>query len=329
MSGSNCSYLTCTKVSQEPGKLIWYSHLFKNFPEFVVIHKAKGFHVVNKAEVNVFLEFPCFLYDPMMALWSLAPLPFLNPDCTSGSSWFTNFWSLASRIWGITLLACEWAQFFGSLNILWPPDAKNWLIEKNPEAGKDWKWEEKGMTEDEMVRWHHQLNGHEFAQTPGVGDEQGSLACCSPWGRKELDMTEPLNWTGLSILWHCPCLGLERTLTLISLWPLLSFPTLLTCWAQHFDRSGPSCIYALLLRSLPFQTLNITRNVAWDQPCPIPEWVQLGTEKRRNGSFGSQGKGGWIRSMFYRWSSSLIPPFCSTRVPLADKLKHGRIDPLT
>ena len=49
------------------------------------------------------------------------------------------------------------------------------------------------MTEDEMVRWHHQLNGHEFAQTPGVGDEQGSLACCSPWGRKELDMTEPLN----------------------------------------------------------------------------------------------------------------------------------------
>ena len=87
----------------------------------------------------------------MMALWSLAPLPFLNPDCTSGSSWFTNFWSLASRILGITLLACEWAQFFGSLNILWPADVKNWLIEKNPEAGKDWKWEEKGMTEDERL----------------------------------------------------------------------------------------------------------------------------------------------------------------------------------
>ena len=81
---------------------------------------------------------------------------------TSGSSWFTNFWSLASRIWGITLLACEWAQFFGSLNILWPPDAKNWLNGKDPDAGKDWRWEEKGTTEDEMVGWHHRLNGHEF-----------------------------------------------------------------------------------------------------------------------------------------------------------------------
>ena len=77
--------------------------------------------------------------------------------------------------------------------ILWPPDAKNWLIGKDPDAGKDWRQEEKGMTEDEMVGWCHWLDGHEFEQTPGVGDEQGSLACCSPWGRKELDMTERLN----------------------------------------------------------------------------------------------------------------------------------------
>ena len=74
--------------------------------------------------------------------------------------------------------------------ILWPPDTKNWLIWKDPDAGKDWRQEEKGMTEDRMVGWHHLLNGHEFEQTPGVGDGQGSLVCCSPWGHKESDPTE-------------------------------------------------------------------------------------------------------------------------------------------
>ena len=66
--------------------------------------------------------------------------------------------------------------------ILWPPDAKNWLIGKNPDAGKDWRREENGTTEDKMVTWHHQLNGHEFEQAPGFGDGQGSLERCSPWG---------------------------------------------------------------------------------------------------------------------------------------------------
>ena len=74
--------------------------------------------------------------------------------------------------------------------ILWPPDAKSWLIWKDPDAGKDWGQEEKGTTEDEMVGWHHWLNGHEFGWTPGVGDGQGGLACWSSWGRKELDTTE-------------------------------------------------------------------------------------------------------------------------------------------
>ena len=78
--------------------------------------------------------------------------------------------------------------------ILWPPDAKNWLIGKDPDAGKDWRLEEKGKTEDEMVGWHHWLNGHEFEEAPGIGDGLGSLVCCSPWGHKELDMTEQLNW---------------------------------------------------------------------------------------------------------------------------------------
>ena len=74
--------------------------------------------------------------------------------------------------------------------ILWPPNAKNWLTGKDPDTGKDWRQEEKGTTEDEIVGWHYCLNGHEFEQAPGVGDEQGSLVFSSPWGHKELDTTE-------------------------------------------------------------------------------------------------------------------------------------------
>ena len=77
--------------------------------------------------------------------------------------------------------------------VLWPPDAKNWCIGKDPGAGKDWRQEEKGTTEDEMVGWHHQLDGHECKQAPGVGDGQGGLACCSSRGLKESDTTEWLN----------------------------------------------------------------------------------------------------------------------------------------
>ena len=77
--------------------------------------------------------------------------------------------------------------------ILWPPDAKRQLIRKDSDPGKDWRQEEKGMTEDETVGWYHWLNGREFVQAPGDGEEQGSLVCFSPWGRKELGTTEQLN----------------------------------------------------------------------------------------------------------------------------------------
>ena len=93
--------------------------------------------------------------------------------------------------------------------ILWPPDAKNWLTGKDPDAGRDWGQEEKGMTEDmtedEMVGWHHWINGHEFEWTPGVGDGQGGLACCSPWRGKESDTTEWLNFSAsmsLFLFWY-------------------------------------------------------------------------------------------------------------------------------
>ena len=90
--------------------------------------------------------------------------------------------------------------------ILQPPDAKNWLIGKDSDAGKEWRQEEKGTTEDKIAGWHHRLDGHEFEQTLGVGDVQGSLACYSPWDHRESDMTEQLNWTEHSCIqqkYHC------------------------------------------------------------------------------------------------------------------------------
>ena len=84
--------------------------------------------------------------------------------------------------------------------ILWLPDAKKWFTGKDSNAGQDWRQEEKGTTEDEMFGWHHWLDGHELKQAPGVGDGQGNLACCSPWGRKDSDTTEQLNWTDGSLL---------------------------------------------------------------------------------------------------------------------------------
>ena len=94
--------------------------------------------------------------------------------------------------------------------IFWPPDVRNWLIGKDPDAGKDWRQEKKGTIEDEMVGWHHWLDGPEFEEARGVGNGQGSLVCCSPWGHKELDMTEWLNWTDTHpepFTPHWVCLG--------------------------------------------------------------------------------------------------------------------------
>ena len=110
----------------------------------------------------------------------------------------------------IQLVHPKWNQFWlfigrtdaeSETPVLWPPDVKNWLIWKDPDSGKDWRQEEKGSTEDEVVRWHHRLNAHEFESTPALGDGQGGLACCSPWRHKELDMTEWLNWTEYSIVY--------------------------------------------------------------------------------------------------------------------------------
>ena len=129
-------------------------------------------------------------------------------DC--GESWVLKNWCFWTVVLEKTLeiqpVHSEGDQpwnFFGGNDaksetlVLWPPHAKSWLIGKDSDARRDWGQEEKGTTEDEKAGWHHWLNGRESEWTPGVGDGQGGLACCDSWGRKESDMTEPLNWTWL------------------------------------------------------------------------------------------------------------------------------------
>ena len=106
MFGSNCCFLTCTQVSQEAGQVVWYSHLLKNFPQFV-IHTVKGFGVVNKAKVDDFLELPCLFDDPADVGNLISGSSAFSKTSLSGSSQFTYCWSLAWRILSITLLACE------------------------------------------------------------------------------------------------------------------------------------------------------------------------------------------------------------------------------
>ena len=113
--------------------------------------------------------------------------------------------------------------------ILWPPELKNWLFGKDPDAGKDWRREEKGMTENEMVGWHHRLEGHGFEQALGVGDGQGSLVCCSPWSCKE--STERQNWTELNWL-PFPKQNVNELCTFLSLhsFPLLQYVKTRSCY---------------------------------------------------------------------------------------------------
>ena len=124
--------------------------------------------------------------------------------------------------------------------ILWPPDVKSWLIRKD----KGWRQEEKGMTEDEMVGWHHQLDGHECEQTLGVGDGQGSLVCCCPWGCKESDMTERLNWSEWS------CVSFQCLLGIICIFPSFingSIIFTLFCTFLHWIYLG---LYSILCNDL-------------------------------------------------------------------------------
>ena len=115
----------------------------------------------------------------------------------SFSFWLTSLCIIGSRF--IHLIRTDSNAFLFYSWVIF--HAKSWLIRKGSDAWRDWGQEEKGTTEDEMAGWHHRLNGHEFEWTPGVGDGQGGLACCSSWGHKESGTTERLNWTEYSIMY--------------------------------------------------------------------------------------------------------------------------------
>jgi len=127
-------------------------------------------------------------------------------ELDSEESWAPKYWCFWTVVLEIQPVHSKGDQpwvFFGrndakaEIPVLWPPYVKNWLIGKDSDAGRDWGQEEKGITEDEMAGWHHQLEGHEFEWTLRDGDGQGGLVCCNSWGGKESDTTERLNWTEL------------------------------------------------------------------------------------------------------------------------------------
>jgi len=118
--------------------------------------------------------------------------------------------------------------------VLWPPDGKNWLTGKDPNARKDWRQEEKVMTEDEMVGWYHRLEGYELQQAPGVVDGQRSLTCCCPQGHKESDMTEWLNWAEQCALLHENFIQVVR-------WPSVNLASSMICLSLGALSLGNQC----------------------------------------------------------------------------------------
>ena len=116
-----------------------------------------------------------------------------------------------------------WTDVEAETPVFWPPDEKSRLIWKDPDAGKDWVQGEKGMTEDEMVGWHHWLDGRWFGWTPGVDDGQEGLACCGSWGRKESDTTEGLNWRKIKVPDLTQSVDIDLLVSLCSLKYLRSY----------------------------------------------------------------------------------------------------------
>ena len=154
--------------------------------------------------------------------------------------------------------------------ILWLPDVKNWLIGKDPDVEKDER-QEKGLTEDEMVGWHHRLNGQEFEQVPEVGDGQGSLECCSLRGHKELDTTEWLNWTEPNVrtcwwikygIWKRAIKGDLRSLVSTIVWMILSLTKIRACRTAD-SKSVSVCVHVCVWKGERGQRLAVV--ISWGQ----------------------------------------------------------------
>ena len=127
MSSSNCCFLTCIQVSQEAGQVVWYSHLFQNFPQFIVIHTVKGFGTVNKAEIDVFLELSCFFHDPADVGHLISGFSAFSKTSLNICK-FTYCWSLVWRILSITLLACEMSAIGGGSQSKNNTQLRMWLV---------------------------------------------------------------------------------------------------------------------------------------------------------------------------------------------------------
>ena len=200
MSSSDCCFLTCIQISQEAGQVVWYAHLFQNFPQFIVIHTVKGFGIVNKAvDFFFFFEVSCFFSEPAdidnlisgssafsktsLNIWKFTVHVLLKPGLENFEHYFTRVWDECScvAVWAFLGIAFFWdwnknwpfpflwpLLSFPNLLALMLAKSRTWLsnwtelnwTELN--ARKDWRQEEKRTTEDEMVGWHHWLNGHDF-----------------------------------------------------------------------------------------------------------------------------------------------------------------------
>ena len=197
--------------------------------------------------------------------------------------------------------------------ILWAPDAKNQLIGKDPEAGKEWGQEEKGTTEEEMIGWHDQLNGYELEQAPGVGDGQGSLVCCSPWGCKESDMTKRLNWIDWQILLSqcniCAYCSLPPTV----IWDLQPIGLLINLSRTQQMRTKPCLSWLLVQISCSWrgQTAVWSKRYNWTGPSPAKVQVLAAEPSSLTQKSGSPA--GWPpQSPWWHGCSSLqwaVAPF--------------------
>ena len=171
---------------------IWCLHLGrKAMTNLDSILKSRDITLLTKVHLVKSMVFPVVMCE--CERWRIK-----KAECQRTDAFELWCWRRLLRVLWTARRSNQSADAEAEAPILWPPDAKNWLIWKAPDAGKDWRLE-KGTTEDEMVRWHHQFYGYEFEQALGVGDGQGSLACCSSWGHKESDMTERLNWLMASV----------------------------------------------------------------------------------------------------------------------------------
>ena len=194
----NCGVCLCVPIYRNNGllsslKILLYTTTLMNLEEVILIESSQT-QMLHDSTYNRYLRlwFVQWSYmDVRVGLCrKLSAEKLLLLNCSLGEDSWESLRLQGDQSWVFTGRIDAEAE----TPVFWQPHAKSWLIGKDPDAGRDWGQEEKGMMEDEMAGWHHQLDEHEFEKTPGAGDAQGGLACCDSWGHKQSDTTERLNW---------------------------------------------------------------------------------------------------------------------------------------